>query len=387
MNRAEDNHGKKLKETDAKRYNRIKIRISISDLVINIIFISILAFSGISGVIVNQIELYVQNPYLQFLIFLAIVGMSAGIIGFPLDFYSSYILEHKFKLSTQNLFTWTVERIKSLGVGLMLGIPVALAFYYFLIISGKHWWLYFSAFIFLFAILLARLAPVLIFPIFYKFKPLDHGEISEKIIAIIKKNNIQIKGIYSFDMSRETKKANAGFTGIGKSKRIILSDTLIENFTPDEVAAVFAHEVGHYKKRHIIKNILLSGIVIFTSFFLCGQLYEWTLYRYGFVYIHEIAALPILFFYLSLFSIIAMPLSNYLSRSFEIEADRFSLDILEDKKSFISSMEKLAEINLADKEPHPLIEFLLYSHPSIKKRIEYARGQSALSNLSRNEGA
>lgn len=374
MDTEEVNNSKKLKETDAKRYNRIKIRISIADLVINIIFITILAFSGISGAIVNQIELYVQNPYLQFLIFLAIVGLSAGIIGFPLDFYGSYILEHKFKLSTQNLFKWSVDRIKSLGVGLVLGIPVALAFYYFLIISGKYWWLYFGVFIFLFAILLARLAPVLIFPIFYKFKPLEQGEISEKIIAIIKKNNIQIRGIYSFDMSRETKKANAGFTGIGRSKRIILSDTLIENFTPDEIAVVFAHEVGHYKKRHIVKNILLSGIVIFTSLFLCGQLYEWTLYRYGFIHIHEIAALPILFFYLSLFSILAMPLSNYLSRRFEIEADRFSLEIVEDKKSFISSMEKLAEINLADREPHPLIEFLFYSHPSIKKRIEYTRG-------------
>lgn len=374
MDTEEGNHSKKLKENDAKRYNRIKIRISIADLVINIIFITILAFSGISDVIVKQIEPYVQNPYLQFLLFLAIVGFSAGIIGFPLDFYSSYILEHRFKLSTQNLFTWGVERIKSLGVGLMLGIPVALAFYYFLIISGKHWWLYFGAFIFLFAILLARLAPVLIFPIFYKFKPLDQGEISEKIIAIIKKNNIRIRGIYSFDMSRETRKANAGFTGIGKSKRIILSDTLIENFTPDEIAAVFAHEVGHYRKRHIAKNIFLSGIVIFLSLFLCGRLYEWTLYRYGFIHIHEIAALPILFFYLSLFSIIAMPLTNYLSRSFEIEADRFSLEIVEDKKSFISSMEKLAEINLADREPHPIIEFLFYSHPSIKKRIEHARG-------------
>jgi STE24 endopeptidase len=378
MNTTENNHAKKLKETDAKRYNSIKIRISIVDLVINIIFITILAFSGISSVIVKRIELSVQNPYLQFLLFLAVVGLSAGIIGFPLDFYSSYILEHKFELSTLNLFKWTIERIKSLGVGLVLGIPVALAFYYFLIISGKHWWLYFSAFIFLFTILLARLAPVVIFPIFYKFKPLDQGEISEKIIEIIKKNKIQIRGIYSFDMSRETKKANAGFTGIGRSKRIILSDTLIDNFTPDEIAIIFAHEVGHYKKRHIIKNILLSGTIIFISFFLCGQLYEWTLYRYGFIYIHEIAALPILFFYLSLFGIAAMPLSNYISRSYEIEADRFSIEVTEDKNSFISSMEKLAEINLADKEPYPLIEFLFYSHPSIKKRIESARGLTSL---------
>jgi STE24 endopeptidase len=373
MQTAEDQGKGTLRKEEAKEYNRIKIRLSIIDLLITITLIIVLAFSGLSRMLVQAIQPYTGNPYLQFLIFIAIVGLAAGIIGFPLTFYGSYLLEHRFGLSTQTIFSWLFDRIKSLGVGLALGIPVAIAFYYFLVVAGTRWWLYFSVFIFLFTVLLARIAPVIIFPLFYTFTPLEEGAIQDKIFDIIRKHNISIRGIYSFNMSKETKKANAGFTGIGRSKRIILSDTLIENFSPDEIAVIFSHEVGHYTKRHIIKNILLSGIVVFSTFFLCGQLYEWTLPRYGFVYIHEIAATPILFFYLSLTSLIAMPLVNALSRHYEWEADRFALALTEDRTAFISGMEKLAEINLADREPHPIIEFLFYSHPSIKKRIDAAR--------------
>ncbi len=184
---------------------------------------------------------------------------------------------------------------------------------------------------------------------------------------------ISITGIYSFNLSKDTKKANAGFTGIGRSKRIILSDTLIEHFTPDEIAVIFAHEMGHYKKRHIVKSIVLGTVSIFLSFFLCGELYRLTLAHLGYINVYDIAAIPILFFYLTLFSLVTMPLSNALSRRYEREADRYALDATRDRDSFISSMEKLAELNLADRDPNQVTEFMFYSHPSIKKRIALAR--------------
>jgi len=220
---------------------------------------------------------------------------------------------------------------------------------------------------------MARIAPVLIFPIFYKFREIDNDEIKIKITDLLKSQNIKINGIYSFNISKDTKKANAGFTGIGKSKRIILSDTLIENFDPEEVGVIFAHEMGHYKKKHILKNIILSSLIIFLSFFLCGRIYELSLNLFGFEHISEIAAIPVLFFYLTLFGLIIMPLMNYISRRYEKEADAFAIDITKDAQHFISSMEKLSRINLADKEPHPITEFIFYSHPSIKNRIEFAR--------------
>lgn len=362
-----------LKEEDAKIYNRIKIWLSIIDLVINLIIVSLLAFTEISRHLLSRLNSYTQNDYLLFILFLFAIGIMMSIITFPLDFYASYMLEHRFLLSNQNIFKWIIERSKSTAVSLSLGIPVALAFYYFLRIAGNIWWLYFSALVFALAVIMARLAPIILYPIFYKFTPLENETIKEKISGILETNNINIKGIYSFNMSKNTKKANAGFTGIGKSRRIVLSDTLINSFTPDEIAVIFAHEVGHYINRHIIKNIFLSGIIIFLSFFLCNWLYNNTLAVRGFIYIYDIAALPILFFYLSIFSMIIMPFTNIISRHYEREADSFAIKLTADKESFISSMEKLAGINLSDKDPNPVIEFLFYSHPSIKNRIGSAR--------------
>ncbi|HQO39941.1 MAG TPA: M48 family metalloprotease, partial [Spirochaetota bacterium] len=169
------------------------------------------------------------------------------------------------------------------------------------------------------------------------------------------------------------KKANAGFTGLGKTKRIILSDTLLENLSVDEIAVVFAHEAGHYKYRHIVKNIIFSTIVIFVSFYLCGLSYEWTVSKMGFTALHDLAALPVLMLYLSLFGLLLMPLTNSISRRYEYQADAYALKTTGNIEAFVSTMEKLAAINLADKEPHPVVEFFFYSHPSIKRRIEAAR--------------
>lgn len=377
METPDKNKLSQLPDAEAKRYNKIKIRISIIDMILSTAFISVLAFSGIARIIVQYIEPYSGDPYFSFLLFLAVVGVISSVMNFPLDFYSGYLLEHRFNLSTQNIFMWALDKIKSFALSLAFGIPVALAFFYFLRMTGVDWWLYFGVFVFCLGILIARLAPIIIFPIFYKFEPLSDDIIIKRITDIVSEHKIEIKGIFTFNLSKETKKANAAFTGIGKSKRIILSDTLIQNFTPDEIAVIFAHEVGHYKKRHIAKNIMISGLGIFVSLFLCSRLYDWTLVQFGFFSTADIAAIPILFFYLTIFGIITMPLLNALSRHYEIEADRFTLQVTGDRDSFISSMEKLAKINLADKDPGPITEIIFYSHPSIKKRIAFAKKNSS----------
>jgi STE24 endopeptidase len=234
------------------------------------------------------------------------------------------------------------------------------------------WWIYFSCFIFVISVLLARIAPVVIFPLFYKFKKLEDDDLKARLEKVLSEVKIDIKGIFSFNMSKNTKKANAGFTGLGKSKRIILSDTLLEKFTPDEIAVVFAHEAGHYKHRHIVKNILFSTVVIFVSFYICSLLHSFTIKSMGFENVYDLAALPALVFYLTLAGLIMMPVTNFISRKYEFQADEFAIRLTSDVDSFISTMEKLAEINLADKSPHPVVEFFLYSHPAIQRRIEFA---------------
>ncbi len=359
------------KEKRDKIYNAIKLRISIIDIVFNFVLIAIFAFSGISVLIVDGIEQYFSNPYAIFIVFLCTIGLVYSIVGLPLDFYSSYIVEHRFNLSNQTVVKWLVEKSKSFLVGLAIGLPVSLIFYFILRKSGNIWWVYFSLFLIFFTVLLARLAPLIIFPLFYRFTKLDSGEIRDRIQNLLVKENIPIKGIYSFNMSKDTKKANAGFSGIGRSKRIILSDTLLNNFSPDEIEVIFAHEMGHYKKRHILKNILISSFIIFFSLFICNLLYDITIDVMGFDTIYSVAALPVLFFFLSVFSFIIMPVINMISRLYEREADRYALVITRNFKAFISMMKKLADINLADRNPHPVKEFIFFSHPSINRRMEF----------------
>lgn len=354
-----------------KEYNKIKVRLSLADIFIDLALLVILAFSGISVLIAN-IASFTGNEYMNFVMFIFIVGIIFSAIGFPLALYGSYFLEHRFGLSNQTLAKWFLERAKSSFIGALIGIPVAITFYFLLKSAGQFWWFYFSLFVFFVSVFLAKIAPVVIFPIFYKFKELDNLDLKTRLKSILENVNIDIKGIYSFNMSKDTKKANAGFTGLGKSKRIVLSDTLLENFNEDEIAVVFAHEAGHYRHRHIVKNILMSTIIIFATFFICGSLYGLTIENMGFEKIYELAALPVLILYLSIFGLVMMPLTNFISRKYEFEADSYALEVTGDMESFVSTMEKLADQNLADKEPHPLVEFIFYSHPSIKRRIAAA---------------
>lgn len=353
----------------AKSYNRIKIALQIISLILNFIYLLILAFTPVSRTLEGIIYSYTSNDYLAFIIFLLMIGLIGLIYSLPLDFYSSFVIEHKYKLSNQKFSDWVIEKIKSTIVSSIILFPIAILFYY-LLKNYENWWLILALVVFFFSIFLARIAPTLIFPIFYKFTPLENENLKNKLIELCKKFGINFQGIYSFNMSKTTKKANAGFTGIFKSKRIILSDTLIENFTDDEILTVFAHELGHYQKKHIIKNILIGLLTTLITFYFVSHFYNFFLVKMNFQSHYQISALPLLFLILSLFSLLLMPINNFISRKFEYEADEFAVQSTVDKLSFISSLEKLGKINLADKNPHPIIEFLFYSHPSIKKRIE-----------------
>ncbi|MEJ5306050.1 MAG: M48 family metallopeptidase [Ignavibacteria bacterium] len=353
----------------SKVYNKIKITIEIISLILNLLLIIVLIFTPLSKFLETKIYEYTSNDYIAFILFSLSIGILNSIYSIPLSFYSGYIIEHKFKLSNQRFWDWVIEKLKSTAVSFLISLPLILLFYY-LLKNYELWWLFIAIAVFFFSILLARIAPTLIFPIFYKFNPLNDENLKNKLTELCKKFGINFEGIYTFNLSKTTKKANAGFTGIFKSKRIILSDTLIENFTDNEILTVFAHELGHYKKRHIIKNVLIGFIVTTITFYLVNQLYISLIFGLGFKSVDQISALPILFLIMSIFSLIMMPVTNSISRKFEYEADEFAVKSTGDKNSFISSLQKLSRINLADENPNPIIEFIFYSHPSIQKRIE-----------------
>lgn len=357
----------------AKKYSKTHQILSLVSSIIFFAVLIILILTGLSKEIESIAFGYTSNKYFALLIFLGIIGVFESIINFPLNFYSGFILEHKYNLSNQTLIKYFTERLKGFTLGLVIGIPVLFAFYYILTAFGANWWLILGIFMFIISVILGRLAPTLIMPLFYKFKPIENENIKNRILELCKKTGVKIQGIFTFDMSKNTKKANAAFTGMGKSRRIILGDTLMNNFSESEIETVFAHEVGHYTKRHILKMTAVSTLMTFAGLFITAKLYEASLGYFGFTSISEISALPLLFFYLSIYGLITTPISNIQSRKYEWEADTFALQTTKDKGAFISAMEKLADQNLADKTPNRIIEYLFHSHPSLEKRIQFAK--------------
>ena len=355
---------------DAKKYNNIKLAIGIGEGIVSFILILLFVWLGYSRELDIYLSIYFLNPYALFLAYLFAIGLVGSILSFPVSYYSGYYLEHKYNLSNQTFWKWILENFKGLLVSLVIGIPILLIFYFFLNYFGLIWWLPFAIIMFFFSVVLSQIFPVLIFPIFYKLSPIEDETLKEKIRLLGQRAGIKVENVYKFDMSKNTKKANAAFTGLGKTKRIILGDTLLDNYSIDEIETVIAHELGHFKKKHVVKNIFIGTASSFITLFVIALLYQNSLSWFGFDSITQVAALPLLALWSTLIGIIQSPLGNILSRKFEYEADEYAVIETKNPFAFKKTLEKLTDQNLGDKEPHPFVEWFFYSHPSINNRLQ-----------------
>jgi STE24 endopeptidase len=323
---------------------------------------------------------------LIFLLFTFLVGIGASVLFAPINFYTGFYLEHKYKLSNQTFLKWVWENFKGSLVSIVIGVPIMLLFYFTMNQFGSLWWLPFAIIMFFVSVVLSQIFPVLILPLFHKITPLDNEELKSKIDKLANDAGIKVENIYRFDMSKNTKKANAALTGLGKTKRIILGDTLIDNYSNEEIETVIAHELGHFKRKHIIKNILIGTASSFLTLFLISFLYENSLELFGFTSITQIAALPLLALWSMLIGVIQTPLGNLLSRKYEYEADEYAVKKTGLAQQFVNTLEKITDQNLGDKKPHPFVEWFFYSHPSIKNRVnailKFAKANNIVSPVS-----
>lgn len=357
-------------KSKSKKYSNIKLGIGIGKGIVSFILILLFVWLNYSSELEAAISIHLQNNYLILLVYIFAIGIASSIIFFPVNFYSEFILEHKYELSNQTFSKWIWENFKGTLVAGVIGIPLLLAFYFFLNLFGSIWWLPFAILMFIVSVVLAQIVPIVILPIFYKVSPIDNEELKESIVNLAKKVGLKVENVFSFDMSKNTKKANAAFTGLGKTKRIILGDTLLESYSKEEIETVIAHELGHYKYKHIVKNIIIGTILSFVTLFAIAKLYELSLSWFDFNSITQIAALPILSLWGMLIGLIQAPLSNILSRKYEYEADEYAVKATDNPEAFKNTLTKLNEQNLGDKDPHPFVEWFFYSHPSIKNRIK-----------------
>jgi len=356
---------------NAKKYNNIKLSVGISESVLTFVLILFFVSFKYSVFLENYIRTFVSNDYGVLALFTIISGAVLSVLFFPLKYYVEFHLEHKYNLSNQTFIKWIWEDLKGLIVGILIGMPILFIFYFSLTTFGGYWWLPFSLIMFVVSVLLAKIVPIVILPLFYKISPLENADLKTRIFALSSDVGMKVENIFSFNMSKNTKKANAAFTGLGKTKKIILGDTLLAEYTNDEIETVIAHELGHYKHKHIIKNIMISTVISFLMFFSIAVLFDVSLRWFGFNSRTEIASMPVLVLWSMLIGLILTPIGNVISRKFEYQADNYAVKSTGKKKDFIETLNKLTKQNLGDEEPHPLVEWFFYSHPSVKKRISY----------------
>ncbi|GJQ21258.1 MAG: peptidase M48 [Bacteroidia bacterium] len=355
---------------DVKRYQQLKLRAGLAQSLLVFVLIFALVASGLTSTLEEAIRNRTGQEYAVLLIFALILGVVESIVSFPLRYYSSFLLEHRYGLSNQTFGAWLWQRAKGSLVGAPFFIFLLALLYYCLDAFGPAWWLPVAAVLFIVSVVLARVAPVLIFPLFYTFRPLEEGPLRDRLLALCTSAGVAVRGLFVFNMSKTTKKANAAFTGIGRAKRIILGDTLVANFTDEEIETIFAHELGHQTMNHLWTMMALGTLTTFVGLFLAAQLYDASLAWFGFGSRQTIAALPLLGLWLGLISLVTTPLTNIVSRAHERRADAYAVRLTQNKNAFLSALNKLGRMNMADHAPHPAVEFLFYSHPSLDKRIQ-----------------
>ncbi|MGA2296617.1 MAG: M48 family metallopeptidase [FCB group bacterium] len=311
------------------------------------------------------------NDLIRGLIYIGILVCANAIIGFPFSVYSTFVIEEKFGFNKTIPKTFILDIIKSLGLGILLGAPLLLLVLYILQFAGTWAWLYGWGAVIIISLIIQFIAPKWILPLFNKFVPLQDGELKEAILNYADSIKYPVKNIYVMDGSKRSSKSNAFFTGFGKNKRIALFDTLIEKHTTDEIVSILAHEIGHFKKKHILKGMVISILHFGILFYLLSLfLHNQDLFKA--FYMEKISIYTGLIFFGMLYTPVEMILSilmNIFSRKNEYQADNFAVQTTSKPESMISALKKLSETNLSNLTPHPFYVFINYSHPPVLERI------------------
>ncbi len=302
--------------------------------------------------------------------FLFIVGLALSLVSLPFEWYAQFRLEERFGFNTCTQKTWWMDRLKGLGLGVVLGYPLLVLILKLVGWTGRWWWLWGWGALMVFQLLMAVLAPVIILPLFNKFTPLQEGSLRERLLKLAERTRFRARSIQVMDGSKRSRHSNAFFTGFGRFRRIVLFDTLIGQLAEPELEAVLAHEIGHFKKRHIPKMLFASAAGSLAGFYLLSVLARQTWFYQAFGFPPGTIASALL-----LFGILAgvvtfwlSPVLHWWSRRYEYQADAFAAGVMKDPSPLISALRKLNEKNLSNLTPHPVYSGFYYSHPTLLER-------------------
>jgi len=357
---------------EAHRYNQIRRWLGIADFAIGLVFLIVLLVTQWSDWLRDLAYRWgFQNYTVSLFVYLLLLLGISKVLGIGLDYYG-FRVERRFKLSNQRFGSWAWDELKGFLVGLVLGGIVVELLYFTIRQWPQHWWLLAWALFMGLFILLAQLAPVVLFPIFYKFEPLENEDLRRRLVVLSEHAGTRVRGVYRWKLSEKSKKANAALTGLGSTRRIILADTLLDNYTPEEIEAVLAHELGHHVHKHILKSIFVQAGITLFGFWAANWTLHYAVDQHMFEELSDFANLPLLALVSVVLSFVLMPAMNAYSRFNERQADRYAFETTASVEPFISSMNKLAEQNLAERAPSKWVEWFFHSHPSISRRLAAA---------------
>src|SRR5215208_2199804 len=304
------------RQKQAKEYARIRRRLWLVDTIFGAIYAILWLSLGWGIALRNWLTTFTNNQWLLVALFVAIFGGIYSILNLPLGYYSGFVLPHRFGQSNQTFKDWVVDQIKGLAIGAPLGLLLLELLYLALRVTGGLWWLWAAIGMLVFSVLLSNLAPILIMPLFNKYIPLgdEHKELADRLLALAKRANTKVKGVFKFDMSKRTKAANAALTGIGNTRRIVLGDTLIDEFSTDEIETVLAHELGHHVHKDIPFLITFGTLSTSLSLYLASLALNWAIDYFGLSGPADIAAFPALGLIFGAYGLITMPIDNAVSR-------------------------------------------------------------------------
>ncbi|MGD0176141.1 MAG: M48 family metallopeptidase [Candidatus Bathyarchaeia archaeon] len=357
----------------AKRYENVKLILEpITGALVPVALSLFLLFSGTSVMLAQSFASMTGSYWMTLGLCIICFVVFLQIVETPFSFYSGYIVDHRFHLSTQSLKDWSVDELKSLGIEVAFGVLAGVTLYY-LIRTTTLWWLAAAALFAIFSILLSIILPYVLMPIFYKVTPLADPSLKGTLLEMSGKVGARnVDRVLVADESSKSVRANAFFSGIGGSKAIVLFDTLLNSFTRREVITVVAHELGHYVNKDIWKEAVLSGLLTLPPFLIADYALRQAANSLGLASMADPAGVPIIVAILVGVSFLLQPFSNGISRVMERRADEFALRAADDSDAQSSAERRLADLSLAVDKPNRLVELFFYSHPSSARRVQLA---------------
>ncbi len=362
----------KEKQNLAKQYHGDNLKVSIASYIISAIFLILLLYFNISKEFAQFLNSLTGVRFFIILLYFIALYLAYSIISFPFTYVDGYVIEHKYHFSTQNVRAWLSDWMKSFLVSFVLGALVFEAIYNTTAASPHLWWLWLSLIMILFSVILANLFPVLILPLFYKTSPIENEVLRKRIEEVCEQTNLTVQGIFSINLSSKSTKANAAVVGLGNTKRILLGDTLMADYTEDETISALAHEITHYKEHHMWWLVLWQSLITLGMFYIFYRIYPFIYRLAGFEHISDVAGFPLFAILFALISFVIKPLTSAISRYYERRADEGTLGLTKNPDAFINLMAKFCNKQLTIAYPNPLVEWYKYSHPSPGNRIKLA---------------